>query len=208
MLRHMWGLHIMWLQKSGKTSHTTIKGMLLLECFRLLSLLDIKLNGKLQTMLTLNGVVIKHKLLLHYLPPIILWRSNQLHILCVLQWCVVPWLRSLRALHPSSSRMFSLHPLADREHCASVREFILFKLCVQFQAPSWKSLILKICRGAYPALPGHLPYELQYLIKQMFKINPKDRPSVHTILTSHRVSRLLHAHLPSLVNPSKFLQRT
>ncbi|XP_011606950.1 serine/threonine-protein kinase Nek3 [Takifugu rubripes] len=76
---------------------------------------------------------------------------------------------------------------------------VLYELCTlrhPFQAPSWKSLILKICRGAYPPLPGHLPYELQFLLKQMFKINPKDRPSVRTILTSHRVSRVLRAHLP------------
>ncbi|KAM9358626.1 serine/threonine-protein kinase Nek3 [Symphorus nematophorus] len=77
---------------------------------------------------------------------------------------------------------------------------VLYELCTlrhPFQASSWKSLILKVCRGAYPPLPRHLPYELQYLVKQMFKTNPKDRPSLHTILTSHRVSRLLRAHLPA-----------
>ncbi|XP_065816746.1 serine/threonine-protein kinase Nek3 [Labrus bergylta] len=77
---------------------------------------------------------------------------------------------------------------------------VLYELCTlrhPFQASSWKNLILKVCRGAYPPLPKHLPYELQYLIKQMFKTNPKDRPSLHTILTSHRVSRLLRTHLPS-----------
>nr|XP_054598605.1 serine/threonine-protein kinase Nek3 isoform X1 [Nothobranchius furzeri] len=76
---------------------------------------------------------------------------------------------------------------------------VLYELCTlrhPFQASSWKSLILKVCRGAYPPLPAHLPYELQYLIKQVFKINPKDRPSIHTILSSHRVSRLLRSHLP------------
>ncbi|KAM9853009.1 serine/threonine-protein kinase Nek3 isoform 1-T2 [Aulostomus maculatus] len=76
---------------------------------------------------------------------------------------------------------------------------VLYELCTlrhPFQASSWRSLILKVCRGAYPPLPSHLPYELQYLVKQMFKINPKDRPSLHTILTSHRVSKLLRAHLP------------
>ncbi|XP_005736028.1 serine/threonine-protein kinase Nek3 isoform X2 [Pundamilia nyererei] len=77
---------------------------------------------------------------------------------------------------------------------------VLYELCTlrhPFQASSWKSLILKVCRGAYPPLPSHLPYELQYLVKQMFKTNPKDRPSLHTILTSHRVSKLLRTHLPS-----------
>lgn len=72
---------------------------------------------------------------------------------------------------------------------------------IQFQASSWKNLILKVCRGAYPPLPSHLPYELHYLLKQMFKTNPKERPSVHTILTSHRASRLLRAHLSSQVTP-------
>ncbi|XP_078140400.1 serine/threonine-protein kinase Nek3 [Centroberyx gerrardi] len=77
---------------------------------------------------------------------------------------------------------------------------VLYELCTlrhPFQASSWKSLILKVCRGAYPPLPSHLPYELHYLVKQMFKTNPKDRPSLHTILTSHRISRLLRSHLPS-----------
>ncbi|KAM3838152.1 serine/threonine-protein kinase Nek3-like [Diretmus argenteus] len=77
---------------------------------------------------------------------------------------------------------------------------VLYELCTlhhPFQASSWKSLILKVCRGAYPPLPNHLPYEMHYLVKQMFKTNPKDRPSLQTILTSHRISRLLHKHLPS-----------
>ncbi|XP_056329097.1 serine/threonine-protein kinase Nek3 [Danio aesculapii] len=75
---------------------------------------------------------------------------------------------------------------------------VLYELCTlqhPFQARSWKSLILKVCRGSYAPLPSHFPYELHYLIKHMFKTNPKDRPSVHTILSSHRVSRLLHKHL-------------
>ncbi|XP_039985867.1 serine/threonine-protein kinase Nek3 isoform X2 [Xiphias gladius] len=79
---------------------------------------------------------------------------------------------------------------------------VLYELCTlrhPFQATSWKSLILKVCRGAYPPLPNHLPYELQYLIKQMFKTHPKDRPSLHTILACHRVSKLLRPHITSQV---------
>ncbi|XP_019742953.1 serine/threonine-protein kinase Nek3 isoform X2 [Hippocampus comes] len=77
---------------------------------------------------------------------------------------------------------------------------VLYELCTlrhPFQAPSWKCLILKVCRGAYPPLPGHLPHELRLLLKQMFKTDPRDRPSLRTILTSHRASRLLRAHLSS-----------
>ncbi|KAM6946081.1 serine/threonine-protein kinase Nek3 [Aplochiton taeniatus] len=77
---------------------------------------------------------------------------------------------------------------------------VLYELCTlhhPFQARSWKSLILKVCRGAYAPLPAHLPYELHYLVKHMFKTDPRDRPSLRTILTSHRVARLLRRHLPS-----------
>ncbi|KAJ8368599.1 hypothetical protein SKAU_G00086270 [Synaphobranchus kaupii] len=76
---------------------------------------------------------------------------------------------------------------------------VLYELCTlrhPFQARSWKSLILKVCRGAYPPLPKHLPYELHYLLKQMFRTNPRDRPSLNTILTSHRIAKLLQKHLP------------
>uniref|UniRef100_A0A3B3ZJC2 Protein kinase domain-containing protein n=1 Tax=Periophthalmus magnuspinnatus TaxID=409849 RepID=A0A3B3ZJC2_9GOBI len=83
---------------------------------------------------------------------------------------------------------------------------VLYELCTlqhPFQASSWKRLILKVCRGSYPPLPRHLPYEVHYLLKHMFKTNPKDRPSLHTILTSHRVSKLLRHHLtPELTDTS------
>lgn len=117
--------------------------------------------------------------------------------------CVLYELCTLR--HPVG---FPLHPLVCCGRGPSVVVFCfcsVFKSRVQFQAPSWKSLILKICRGAYPPLPAHLPYELQFLLKQMFKINPKDRPSVRTILTSHRASRLLRARLPAQVKPHSSL---
>ncbi|XP_061073277.1 serine/threonine-protein kinase Nek3 isoform X2 [Conger conger] len=77
---------------------------------------------------------------------------------------------------------------------------VLYELCTlrhPFQARSWKSLILKVCRGAYPPLPSRLPYELHYLLKQMFRTNPRDRPSLNTILTSHRIAKLLQKHLPA-----------
>ncbi|NXT52466.1 NEK3 kinase, partial [Pluvianellus socialis] len=77
---------------------------------------------------------------------------------------------------------------------------ILYELCTlrhPFQAKSWKHLILKICKGSYNPLPSHYSYELHYLIKQMFKRNPKDRPSASTILARGCLTKLIKNCLPS-----------
>ncbi|KFV00314.1 Serine/threonine-protein kinase Nek3, partial [Tauraco erythrolophus] len=77
---------------------------------------------------------------------------------------------------------------------------ILYELCTlrhPFQASSWKHLILKICKGSYIPLPSHYSYELHYLIKQMFKRNPKNRPSASTILARGCLTKLIKNCLPS-----------
>ncbi|NXK93113.1 NEK3 kinase, partial [Formicarius rufipectus] len=79
---------------------------------------------------------------------------------------------------------------------------ILYELCTlkhPFQANSWKHLILKICKGSYDPLPSHYSYELHYLIKQMFKINPQNRPSASTILSRGCLTKLTKNYLPSEV---------
>lgn len=70
---------------------------------------------------------------------------------------------------------------------------------MQFQAKSWKHLILKICKGSYDPLPSHYSYELRYLIKQMFKRNPQNRPSASTILARGGLTKLVKNCLPSEV---------
>ncbi|NWX63881.1 NEK3 kinase, partial [Promerops cafer] len=77
---------------------------------------------------------------------------------------------------------------------------ILYELCTlkhPFQANSWKHLILKICKGSYDPLPSHYSYELHYLIKQMFKRNPQNRPSASTILGRGCLTKLVKNCLPS-----------
>ncbi|KAM3933009.1 serine/threonine-protein kinase Nek3 [Leptodactylus fuscus] len=62
---------------------------------------------------------------------------------------------------------------------------VLYEICTlkhPFQAGSWKNLILKICRGTYSPLPSQYSYELRSLIKQIFRKDPRQRPSVNTIL--------------------------
>ncbi|XP_042302691.1 serine/threonine-protein kinase Nek3 [Sceloporus undulatus] len=69
---------------------------------------------------------------------------------------------------------------------------ILYELCTlkhPFQSNSWKNLILKICKGYYSPLPSHYTYELQYLIKQMFRKDPKNRPSASTILAGNCLAK-------------------
>ncbi|XP_021382275.2 serine/threonine-protein kinase Nek3 [Lonchura striata] len=77
---------------------------------------------------------------------------------------------------------------------------ILYELCTlkhPFQANSWKQLILKICKGSYDPLPSHYSYELHYLIKQMFKRNPQNRPSANTILARSCLTKRVKNCLPS-----------
>ncbi|KAM8784584.1 serine/threonine-protein kinase Nek3-like [Rhynchonycteris naso] len=76
---------------------------------------------------------------------------------------------------------------------------ILYELCTlkhPFQANSWKSLILKICQGSMNPLPSHYSYELQHLIKQIFKRNPSDRPSATTLLSRGILNQLIQKCLP------------
>ncbi|KAF6034950.1 NEK1 [Bugula neritina] len=51
-----------------------------------------------------------------------------------------------------------------------------------FEAGSMKNLVLKIIRGVYPPVPPRYSYELRNLQAQLFKRNPRDRPSINNIL--------------------------
>ncbi|KAE8627198.1 hypothetical protein XENTR_v10006904 [Xenopus tropicalis] len=71
---------------------------------------------------------------------------------------------------------------------------VLYELCTlkhPFQAGSWKNLILKICQGSYKPLPLQYSYELRSLINQMFRKNPRSRPSASTILSRTALSKLI-----------------
>ncbi|XP_078208201.1 serine/threonine-protein kinase Nek3 isoform X5 [Callithrix jacchus] len=71
---------------------------------------------------------------------------------------------------------------------------ILYELCTlkhPFQANSWKNLILKICQGSIRPLPSHYSYELQFLVKLMFKRNPSHRPSATTLLSRGILAQLV-----------------
>ncbi|XP_068121148.1 serine/threonine-protein kinase Nek3-like [Hyperolius riggenbachi] len=71
---------------------------------------------------------------------------------------------------------------------------VLYEVCTlkhPFQTGSWKNLILKICHGSYSPLPPQYSYELRGLIKQMFRKDPRQRPSVTTILSRRSLLKVV-----------------
>ncbi|XP_039607094.1 serine/threonine-protein kinase Nek1 isoform X2 [Polypterus senegalus] len=79
---------------------------------------------------------------------------------------------------------------------------VLYEMCTlkhAFEAGNMKNLVLKIIRGTYPPVSLHYSYDLRNLIAQLFKRNPRDRPSVNSILEKpfvvRRIEKLLTPQL-------------
>ncbi|XP_034438719.1 serine/threonine-protein kinase Nek1 isoform X1 [Hippoglossus hippoglossus] len=79
---------------------------------------------------------------------------------------------------------------------------VLYEMCTlkhAFEAGNMKNLVLKIIRGSYPPVSLHYSQELRSLLAQLFKRNPRERPSVSTVLDkpylSCRIERFLTPQL-------------
>ncbi|KAM8745722.1 serine/threonine-protein kinase Nek1 isoform 1-T2 [Acanthopagrus schlegelii] len=62
---------------------------------------------------------------------------------------------------------------------------VLYEMCTlkhAFEAGNMKNLVLKIIRGSYPPVSVHYSQELRSLLAQLFKRNPRERPSVSSVL--------------------------
>ncbi|KAE8294489.1 Serine/threonine-protein kinase Nek1 [Larimichthys crocea] len=62
---------------------------------------------------------------------------------------------------------------------------VLYEMCTlkhAFEAGNMKNLVLKIIRGSYPPVSVHYSQELRSLLAHLFKRNPRERPSVSSIL--------------------------
>ncbi|XP_074525003.1 serine/threonine-protein kinase Nek1 isoform X2 [Halichoeres trimaculatus] len=62
---------------------------------------------------------------------------------------------------------------------------VLYEMCTlkhAFEAGNMKNLVLKIIRGSYPPVSVHYSQELRSLLAQLFKRNPRERPSVNSVL--------------------------
>uniref|UniRef100_A0A673CTQ6 non-specific serine/threonine protein kinase n=1 Tax=Sphaeramia orbicularis TaxID=375764 RepID=A0A673CTQ6_9TELE len=75
---------------------------------------------------------------------------------------------------------------------------VLYELCTlrhPFEGSSLRQLVSKICRGRYSPVPSRCSYDLRQLITQLFKVNPRDRPSVSSVLRRPFVEKHISKHL-------------
>ncbi|XP_044153001.1 serine/threonine-protein kinase Nek1 isoform X2 [Bufo gargarizans] len=80
---------------------------------------------------------------------------------------------------------------------------VLYEMCTlkhAFEAGNMKNLVLKIIRGSYPPVSVHYSYDLRNLLSMLFKRNPKDRPSVNSILEKPFIFKRIEKFLsPKLI---------
>ncbi|XP_063248092.1 serine/threonine-protein kinase Nek5 isoform X2 [Prinia subflava] len=76
---------------------------------------------------------------------------------------------------------------------------VLYELCAlkhPFHGNSLHELVLKICRGRFQPVSPKYSYDLRILISQLFKISPRDRPSINSILKKPFLQKLVLRYLP------------
>ncbi|XP_068537310.1 serine/threonine-protein kinase Nek1 isoform X7 [Anas acuta] len=80
---------------------------------------------------------------------------------------------------------------------------VLYEMCTlkhAFEAGNMKNLVLKIISGSFPPVSMHYSYDLRNLLSQLFKRNPKDRPSVNSILEKNFIAKRVEKFLtPQLI---------
>ncbi|EPY83609.1 hypothetical protein CB1_000548030 [Camelus ferus] len=75
---------------------------------------------------------------------------------------------------------------------------VLYEMCTlkhAFEAGSMKNLVLKIISGSFPPVSLHYSHDLRSLLSQLFKRNPRDRPSVNSILEKGFIARRIEKFL-------------
>uniref|UniRef100_A0A670XWK5 non-specific serine/threonine protein kinase n=1 Tax=Pseudonaja textilis TaxID=8673 RepID=A0A670XWK5_PSETE len=90
---------------------------------------------------------------------------------------------------------------------------VLYEMCTlkhAFEAGNMKNLVLKIISGSFPPVSTRYSHELRSLISQLFKRNPRDRPSVNSILEKMFIVKRIEKFLTpqvSIFYSSSFVQR-
>uniref|UniRef100_A0A5F8GY98 non-specific serine/threonine protein kinase n=1 Tax=Monodelphis domestica TaxID=13616 RepID=A0A5F8GY98_MONDO len=75
---------------------------------------------------------------------------------------------------------------------------VLYEMCTlkhAFEAGNMKNLVLKIISGSFPPVSLHYSFDLRSLLSQLFKRNPRDRPSVNSILEKNFIAKRIEKFL-------------
>nr|XP_032639857.1 serine/threonine-protein kinase Nek5 [Chelonoidis abingdonii] len=84
---------------------------------------------------------------------------------------------------------------------------VLYELCTlkhPFEGSSLHQLVLNICRGHFIPVSPKYSYDLRILISQLFKISPRDRPSINSILKKPFLEKRITNYLPPEVIHEEF----
>ncbi|XP_078513394.1 serine/threonine-protein kinase Nek5 [Lissotriton helveticus] len=75
---------------------------------------------------------------------------------------------------------------------------VLYEMCTlkhPFEGNGLRQLVLKICQGHFVPVSTKYSYDLRLLIGQLFKISPRDRPSINSILKKPFLEKRISKHL-------------
>ncbi|XP_060642795.2 serine/threonine-protein kinase Nek5 [Anolis sagrei] len=84
---------------------------------------------------------------------------------------------------------------------------VLYELCTlkhPFEGNSLPQLVLKICRGYFIPVSTKYSFELRSLVSQLFKISPRDRPSINSILKKPFLEKQIRKYLSPEIMEEEF----
>ncbi|XP_069856225.1 serine/threonine-protein kinase Nek5-like isoform X2 [Dipodomys merriami] len=84
---------------------------------------------------------------------------------------------------------------------------VLYELCTlrhPFEGTNLHQLVLKICQAQFAPIPPRFSHDLQSLVLQLFKVSPRDRPSVNSILKKPFLEILIAKYLTPEVIQEEF----
>ncbi|XP_038610882.1 serine/threonine-protein kinase Nek1 isoform X5 [Tachyglossus aculeatus] len=87
---------------------------------------------------------------------------------------------------------------------------VLYEMCTlkhAFEAGNMKNLVLKIISGSFPPVSLHYSYDLRNLLSQLFKRNPRNRPSVNSILEKSFIAKRIEKFLSPELIAEEFCHR-
>ncbi|XP_059819982.1 serine/threonine-protein kinase Nek5-like isoform X2 [Hypanus sabinus] len=64
-----------------------------------------------------------------------------------------------------------------------------------FEGNNLHQLVVKICKGHYAPIHPRYTYDLRILLAQLFKVNPRDRPSINSILKKPFLEKRIRKYL-------------